>query len=105
MNYNGSQVGVPYVRCPKITIHYLDRGQKPIVVIDQALAVKLADGTVYQLEEMKSIQVELDLVADAHKTFPLINPEDDSPLNAETDLQTVYLQNLAAVRHIQKSQE
>ena len=105
MNYNGSQVGVPYVRASKITIHYPDAGQPPVVVIEQAEAVKLADGVVREFAKLPPVQATLDLANAAQTTYPLINPETDAPLGADTTLQTVYLNVLAAVRAIQKSQE
>lgn len=101
MNYDASQVGVPYVRAHKITIHYPDNGQMPWAVIEQSLAVKLADGTVRKIEDIPAIQRSFDLVNDGGLPIPLVSPEAAQPLGADTSLNQVFLQILAVVRQEQ----
>jgi hypothetical protein len=105
MNFDASQVGVPYVRAHKITIHYPDKGLPPVVVVEQSLAVVMADKTVRQLEVLPTIQAELNLATDAGKPIPLIDKDTGAPLGPTTTLGMVYMQLLAAVRQIQISQE
>jgi len=98
MNYNGSQVGVPYVRVHKITIDYPDKGLNPSAVLEQSLGVKLADGTIHKLQDLQPIGVTFDFAADGTTPLPLISPEDASHLGANTTLQEVMLGILAVVR-------
>ena len=103
-NYDGSQVGVPYVRCPKITIND-PPGALPSVVIEQAEAVRLADGSVRLLGPLTSITAEFNFALHALDPIPLINPENDTPLGPSTNLQNVFLAVLAVVRSLQLAQE
>lgn len=98
MNYDASQVGVPYVRVDKITIHYPDGGQVPWAVIDQTLAVKLADGTVRTLQRLSPLQRAFDLQNDGNLPIPLVDPTTGAPLGPNTTLNTVMLNILAVVR-------
>lgn len=102
-NYNGSAVGVPYVRAPKITINYSTTGEVQ-AVIEQALAVKLADGSIRHLESMPPIVSNLNLAADGAAPIALVSPEDGSGLGADTSLNEVFLGVLAVVRQIQLAQ-
>lgn len=101
-NYDASQVGVPYVRAYRIEILYPDGGQRPRAVIEQSLAVKLADGTVRQLEDIPPIQAEFDMMADGLTPIPLIDPSTAAPLGVDTNLRNVMLAILAVVRKQQK---
>ena len=98
MNYDSSQVGVPYVRVHKIIIHYPDNGQLPWAVIDQSLAVKLADGTIRKIEDLPSLQRAFDLANDGSDPIPLVSPETGAALGADTSLNQVMLAILAVVR-------
>ena len=100
-NYDASQVGVPYVRSHKIVIDYPDSGQKPTAVIEQSLAVKLADGTVRKLNDLTPLTITIDFAANGVDPIPLVSPEDASPLGADTTLQMAFLNILAVVRQAQ----
>ena len=103
MNYNASQVGVPYVRANRIVINYPPAPESPNVVIEQSLAVKLANGSVRKLEDMAPINVTLDMLNDATVLVPLVSPEDGSSLGANTTLQGTMLSILALVRQYQNA--
>lgn len=103
-NYDSSQVGVPYVRAQRVEIFWPDAGRMPHAVINQSLAVKLADGTVRQLENMPELKVELDF-AHASDPIPLINPETGAPIGSNTTLQMAMLNVLAVVRQKQIESE
>lgn len=98
INYDASQVGVPYVRAHKITIHYPDNGGLPWAVIDQSLAVKLADGTVRKLQDLPSIQRSFDLTNDGALPIPLVSPDTGAAMGPSTNLNMVMLGILAVVR-------
>lgn len=104
MNYNGSQVGVPYVRAPRITINYEPSG-RTTATIEQALAVKLADGSVRQLEALPALTCELDFANDGDTPVPMISPDDASPLGADTTLNQAFLAVLAIVHDRQVKAE
>lgn len=103
-NYNTSQTGVPYVRVNNITINY-PPGGKAVVGFSQVLAIKAADGTVYEVEQLAPLQTELDLAADGTTPIPIVSPEDGSPLGIDTTLQQTFLAILAVVRSIQNNQQ
>lgn len=98
MNYDASQVGVPYVRANKIVIDYPEAPAMPSVVIEQALAVKLADGSVRTLETLAPLNISLDMLNDGNLPIPLVSPEDGSALGANTSLNQTMLAILAVVR-------
>jgi hypothetical protein len=98
MNYDASQVGVPYVRASRILISYPDNNQLPTAVIEQALCVKLADGNVRELEDIKAINVTLDFQSHGSDPIPLVNPTTGAALGADTSLNSVMVQILAVVR-------
>ena len=100
-NYDASQVGVPFVRVDKITIHYPDNGVLPWAVIEQTLAVKLADGTVRTIEKLPSLQSTFDLANDGSDPIPLVSPETGAQLGPSTTLTGVMLNILAVVRKVQ----
>jgi len=99
-NYNSSNVGVIYVRCNKITIEYPDNGV-PTVVAEQAKAVKLADGTVQEIDQINSIVFNLDMVNNATTAIPLVDPTTGANLGANTSLQSTMLAILAVLRQQQ----
>lgn len=98
MNYDASQVGVPFLRAYAIRIDYPDNKQPPVVVVEQAMAVKLADGTVRKLEEVDPLNITVDLANEATMPIPLVSPEDGKELGASTTLQATFLSILAIVR-------
>ena len=103
MNYDASEIGVPYVRVHRIEILYPDKGQPPSVALEQSLAVKMADGSVRKLEDMPTLTTSLDMAANA--SSPLVHPDTGLPIGPTTNLQTVMLQILAVVRSIQIVQQ
>jgi hypothetical protein len=98
MNYDASQVGVPYVRTQKITINYPDAGVAPSAVIEQSLAVRLADGTSRMLEAIAPLCVTFDFATNGTTPIPLVSPDNGAVLGPSIDLQTVMLGILAVVR-------
>ncbi len=104
MNYDASQVGVPYVRAQRVEIFWPDAGKKPHAVINQSLAVKLADGTVRQLENLPALEVVLDFDR-ATDPIPLVDPDTGLPLGPSTTLQMAMLNVLAVVREKQIAAE
>ncbi len=102
-NYNSTNVGVPYVRCNNIQLQYPENGI-PHVLIDQALAVKLADGTVREIEQLQSLSFVLDLQNSPTTPIPLIDPTSGASLGANTTLQQVMLGILAVIRQQQLTQ-
>ena len=97
MNYDASQIGVPYVRAHRLIISYPDAGQKPTAVVEQSLAVKLADGTVRKLENLTDLTFELDFTK-GNDPLPLVNPDDATPLGQDTTLNQAFLAVLAVIR-------
>ena len=94
-NYNSASVGVPYVRVNNINIAYGEDGI-PVVTMCQAVAVKLADGTVAEIEQIHDISATMNL-ADT-TAIPLVDPTSGAALGTTTTLGQVMLQVLAAVR-------
>lgn len=103
-NYDASQVGVPYTRVNTLTIVYPPEGNTR-VVLGQALAMKGADGKVYEVGPLNSISAQLDLVANGNDPIPMVSPNDASQLGTNTTLNEVFVAILAVVRQIQNSQE
>jgi hypothetical protein len=100
INYDSTAVGVPYVRANKITVIWPTTGGIPSAVIEQALAVKLADGSVRELQQMETLTANLDLAAVGESAIPLVHPTTGQTIGS-TKLNTVMLQVLAAIRSIQ----
>ena len=94
-NYDSSQVGVPYVRANKIIIDYSETGM-PEVVVEQALAVKLADGTIREFDQIQSFSLVLNLQDTT--PIPLVDPTTGANLGANTTLGQVMLGILAVIR-------
>lgn len=103
MNYDPSQVGVPYVRVHKMSITWPDsaEAQVPVATLEQSLAVKLADGSIRTLEKMQTLDVQLDFDAHGNSPIPLVNPENASSLGADTTLNQTMLAVLAVIRQAQ----
>lgn len=100
LNYDASQVGVPYVRVHRLTIEYPDAKSTPTAYAEQSLAVKLADGSVRTLETMQSLAIPLDF-GNGDSLLPLVNPDTGAPLGANTSLNSAFLSVLAVVRDAQ----
>lgn len=98
MNYDSSQIGVPYVRADKITINWPDHSGTPSATVEQSEAVKLADGSVRNLGVIQSLVVTLDFAAHGSDAIALVNPTTGAPLGQNTNLNMVMLQILAAIR-------
>lgn len=101
MNYDASQVGVPYVRVHRIEIDYFDGGRDPQVVARQSMAVKLADSTVRKLEDIEAMQWTVPLNESGNDPVPLVSPETGELLGADTSLNQVMLGILAVLRQKQ----
>lgn len=58
MNYDPSQVGLPYVRVTRLTIDWPDSvGEpQPTASIEQSLAVKLLDGSIRTLDTFPTLE-------------------------------------------------
>lgn len=100
-NYDASKVGVPYVRSHRIVIDYPDSGTMPTAAVDQYLAVKLADGSVRNLEAMGVLNINIDFAANGSTPIPLVSPDTGAPLGANTTLQMAFLNILAVIRQAQ----
>lgn len=105
INYDSSAVGVPYVRAQRITIEYPDRGLPPTVRIEQSLAVKMADGSVRELENKGSFSSSFNMAADGSKPIPLVFPDTGLAIGQNTTLNNTMLAILAVVRNEQNKQE
>lgn len=103
MNYDPSQVGVPYVRVSRLVIEWPDSAESPMpnAVMEQTLAVKLADGSVRTLEKMEPIGIPLDFLNNGNEPIPLVNPETAQPLGMDTTLNQAMLAVLAVIRKYQ----
>ncbi len=99
-NYDSSQVGVPYIRCNNIHVDYPDNGV-PTIKVEQALAVKLADGSITEIAQMQSISFTLDMIGHATSPIPIVNPTTGGNLGMNTNLQQVMLGILAVIRQQQ----
>lgn len=105
MNYNASEVGVPYCRANRITINYPDNNTAPSLTIEQSMAVKLKDGTVRRLEELQPISSVIDFTK-VQDPIQLVDLETGLPQSANTNLGEVFTAVLAFVRNEQvKSQQ
>jgi hypothetical protein len=99
-NYDSSQVGVPYLRVNSMTVSYPENGV-PSVIIQQAKAVKLADGRTVEIEDVQCLSFTLDMIGSSMAAIPLINPTTGAPLGPNTNLQNVMLGILAVIRQQQ----
>lgn len=103
-NYDASQVGVPYVRAHRVTINYPDNKQMPTATIEQSLAVRMADGSARQLENLPAISCVLDF-SKGNDPIPLVSNETGAPLGADTSLNQAFIAVLAVVRAEQNKAE
>ena len=83
-NYNSTSVGVPYVRAPRIDIHYPPpgSGDSPWARIEQAEAVKLADGSSRHLRDLTALEPVFNLASQT--VMPLVDPDTGAPLSQAT---------------------
>lgn len=117
-NYNSSQVGVPYVRAPRLIIGHPPpgSGNNATATIHQAEAVMLADGTSRELGALPALDCTFDLADQA--LIALVDPDTGAALAPEAcaalgqlvasgnvTLQTVMLCLLAVVRREQLAHE
>jgi hypothetical protein len=100
-NYDASVVGVPYVRGTQVVINWPDQGGMPVGQVTQCIAVKLADGTVRNLETIAPLVIPLDLANHGSDAIPLVNPANGAALGANTSLNSVMLGVLAVIRQAQ----
>jgi hypothetical protein len=100
VNYNSTQIGVPYVRANNITIEY-PTNSLPVVTISQAMAVKLADNTIVEINPKASFSFTLNLATNALVPIPLIDPSTGEPLGASTNLQSLMVGILSVIRQQQ----
>jgi hypothetical protein len=104
MNYNSTEVGVPYIRCSRIEIFYPEDSRYPQAILSQKLAVKLKDGTIKQLEDLPPINITFDMPMNGNSPIPLVDPTNGSALGPTTTLNQVMLSILAVVRQEQLKQ-
>lgn len=100
-NYDASVVGVPYVRGTQVVINWPDQGGVPVGQVTQCMAVKLADGTIRNLETIAPLIINLDMATHGTDPIPLINPNTGANLGANTNLNTAMLNVLAVIRQAQ----
>lgn len=103
MNYDSTNVGVPYIRANNIEIQYSANGIATVTV-NQALAVKLADNSVTEIGQIQSISFILDMANNATTPVPLVDPSSGANLGANTTLQQTMLSILAVIRQHQIAQ-
>ena len=102
MNYDATQVGVPFARVSGINIRWPDgAGGIPQAEILQALAVLLKDGTSRHLEALQTLQIPLDLKSHGDDPIAIVHPATGLPLGPMTSLNTAFLHVLAIARHFQ----
>lgn len=100
-NYDSTNVGVPFVRAQCIVINY-PVTQQVRVEIHQSEAIKLADNTVRELDQLPKIITGLNL-ADA-TPIPLVDVVTGAPLGPSVTMGQVMLSILAVVRKLQNEQ-
>jgi hypothetical protein len=102
-NYDSTQVGVPYVRGTQVVVNWPDGADrnKPIIAISQCMAVKLADGSVRNLETIAPLVFTADLVAHGNDPVPIVDPSSGAALGPNTTLNSVMVQMLAIIRQQQ----
>lgn len=72
-NYDSSTAGKPYVRAPKITIEYPEP-LKATVKVEETLALKLFDGSVYKMQDLPELQFTVDLATTGNDPIPVVDP-------------------------------
>jgi hypothetical protein len=97
-NYNASQIGVPYVRASRIIINYPDAGVLPSAYVEQSSAIKLADGTIREIDTMNVLKWNIDLVNHGNDPIPLVDPTTGNALGSNTTYNNLMVQLLAAIR-------
>lgn len=102
MNYDVTQVGVPYAVVTALTINWPDSlGGFPTASITQKYRVTLADGTTRDLEPMQTLAPSLDFVNNGNTPIPLINPMTGVELGQNTSLNTSFEHVVSVIRSIQ----
>jgi hypothetical protein len=102
-NYDGSAVGVPYVVAGKLTIEWTDSASGvPRAIIEQGLRVKLADGSVRDLNEaLPTLNVPLDFAAHGNDPVPIVDINTGNATGQYTTLNATFAQVLAIIRTAQ----
>lgn len=86
-NYDTRQIGVPYLRVPRIEIGYPapGSGSSPDVTLRQVWAVKLAGGAIEVLQTAPAVPViNAPIDAASQTPIPLVDPDSGLPLDAAT---------------------
>jgi hypothetical protein len=100
MNYNSSQVGVPYVRVARLTVSYPTPGFAQAEIVQDS-AVLLADGSVARIESLPTLTANFDLTNHGDDVIPIVSPDTGMDIGASTTLNTIFLSILAAIRQVQ----
>lgn len=105
MNYDASNVGVPFIRAHRIEIEYPDSNGKPVARVHQSLAVVLADGSTRTIQQLMPIEIVIDLKNHGDDPIPLVSPTTAQNMGADTSLNKTFLSILAVVRQAQIAAE
>lgn len=100
MNYDHSDVGVPYVRINSIKISWPDNevvGSVPTVDLEQTLSVKLADNSIRIIEKLPTLQAQLDF-SKGEDPVPLRDMTTGNPIGMDTSLNKAMFAVFALVR-------
>ena len=102
-NFDSTVVGVPYVRGMQVVVNWPDGAEqnRPIVTISQCTAVKLADGSVRNLDVIAPLVFTVDLTNHGNDPIPLVNPGNGANLGANTTANSTMLAMLAVIRQAQ----
>lgn len=87
-NYDTTNVGVPYLRVPRIEIGYPPPGsvgESPDVTLTQTWAVKMADDSIQVLRNAPPVPViNAAIDATSQAPIPLVDPDTGAALDAGT---------------------
>ena len=102
-NFDASQVGVPYIRGTQVVVNWPDGADrnKPVISVTQCTAVKLADGSVRNLDVLPPLVFTADLTAHGNDPVPIVDPATGAALGPNTTLNSVMVQMLAIIRQQQ----
>jgi len=102
VNYNNTAVGVPYVRGTQVVIDWPDAAGGPTkATVSQCTAVRLADGSIRNLDVLAPLNVVLDFTNHGNDPIPLVDPSTGANLGANTTLNQTMLGVLAVIRQFQ----
>lgn len=99
-NYDSSQVGVPYTRTVRFCVTLPDNGRLPVLTIEQAEAVRMADGAARHLATLPVIDAELNTASaeGLAETFALVHPDTGASLGKAVTLLEVMMGVSAVLR-------